>query len=39
VNKPELFEENYLRFVVNRLRSMLPIEEIPIRLLTRRHRE
>jgi len=39
VNKPELFEENYLRFVVNRLRTMLPIEEIPIRLLTRRHRE
>ncbi len=39
VNKPELFEENYLRFVVNRLRSKLPIEEIPIRLLTRRHRE
>jgi len=39
VNKPELFEENYLRFVVNRLRSMLPIEEIPIRLLTRRHRQ
>jgi GTP-binding protein len=39
VNKPELFEENYLRFMVNRLRSMLPIEEIPIRLLTRRHRE
>ena len=39
VNEPELFEENYLRFVVNRLRSMLPIEEVPIRLLTRRHRE
>ncbi len=39
VNKPELFEENYLRFVVNRLRSMLPIEEVPIRLLARRHRE
>ena len=39
VNEPELFEDNYLRFVVNRLRSMLPIEEVPIRLLTRRHRE
>ncbi|MHC4431174.1 MAG: ribosome biogenesis GTPase Der [Planctomycetota bacterium] len=39
VNEPELFEENYLRFVVNRLRSMLPIEEVPIRLLTRRHRQ
>ena len=39
VNKPELFEENYLKFVANRLRTMLPIEEVPIRLLTRRHRD
>jgi len=39
VNKPELFEENYLRFMVNRLRSMLPVEEVPIRLLARRHRQ
>jgi len=39
VNKPELFEENYRRFIVNRLRSILPIDEVPIRLLARRHRE
>ena len=39
VNEPELFEENYLRFMVNRLRSMLPVEEVPIRLLARRHRK
>jgi GTP-binding protein len=39
VNAPELFEENYLRFIVNRLRSILPIEEVPIRLFTRKHRE
>ncbi len=39
VNAPELFEENYRRFMVNRLRSMLPIEEVPIRLLARKHRE
>jgi GTP-binding protein len=39
VNRPELFEENYRRFIVNRLRTMLPIEEVPIRLLARRHRE
>ncbi len=39
VNEPELFEENYRRFIVNRLRSMLPVEEVPIRLLARRHRE
>ncbi|MFC1635758.1 ribosome biogenesis GTPase Der [Planctomycetota bacterium] len=39
VNRPDLFEENYLRFMVNRLRTMLPIEEVPIRLLARKHRE
>ncbi len=39
VNAPELFEENYRRFIVNRLRSMLPVEEVPIRLLARKHRE
>jgi GTP-binding protein len=35
VNKPELFEENYLRFIRGRLQSMLPIDEVPIRLLAR----
>jgi len=39
VNEPELFEENYRRFMINRLRSMLPVEEVPIRLLARRHRQ
>lgn len=39
VNRPELFEENYRRFIVNRLRTMLPIEEVPIRLLARPHRK
>lgn len=39
VNRPDLFDENYLRFIVNRLRTMLPIEEVPIRLLARKHRE
>jgi GTP-binding protein len=39
VNKPELFEENYMRFIKGRLQSMLPIEEVPIRLLARPHRE
>jgi len=39
VNWPDLFEENYRRFIVNRLRTMLPIEEVPIRLLARKHRE
>jgi GTP-binding protein len=35
VNKPELFEENYMRFIKGRLQSMLPIEEVPLRLLAR----
>ncbi|MFC1676116.1 ribosome biogenesis GTPase Der [Planctomycetota bacterium] len=39
VNKPDLFEENYMRFIKGRLGVMLPIAEVPIRLLTRRHRE
>jgi len=39
VNRPDLFEENYRRFLINRLRTMLPIEEVPIRLLTRPHRK
>lgn len=38
VNKQELFEDNYRRTITNRLRSMLPIEEVPIRLLVRPHR-
>ncbi len=39
VNRPELFDENFRRFIINRLRTMLPIEEVPIRLLTRPHRK
>jgi GTP-binding protein len=38
VNKPDLFEENYRRFITGRLRELLPIDEVPIRLLTRSHR-
>ncbi|MCH8121093.1 MAG: ribosome biogenesis GTPase Der [Planctomycetes bacterium] len=39
VNRPELFEENYRRFIINRLRTILPIEEVPIKLLARPHRK
>jgi len=39
VNKPELFEENYRRFIIGRLRELLPIQEVPIRLLARPHRK
>ena len=38
VNKPELFEESYRRFIAGRLQSLLPVEEVPIRLLTRSRR-
>jgi len=38
VNRPALFEENYRRFIVGRLRELLPIAEVPIRLLARSHR-
>jgi len=39
VNKPELFDEQYLRFMGGRLRELLPIEEVPLRLLARSHRK
>ena len=39
VNRPELFEENYRRFIIGRLQELLPIEEVPIRLLARSHRQ
>ncbi len=39
VNNPELFEENYRRFITGRLRELLPVEEVPIRLLARSHRK
>jgi GTP-binding protein len=35
VNDPALFDENYRRFVTGRLRDLLPIAEVPIRLLAR----
>jgi GTP-binding protein len=35
VNDPGLFDENYRRFVAGRLRDLLPISEVPIRLLAR----
>ena len=40
VNKPELFDENYRRFIVNRLSicGELPTAEVPIRLLVRSHK-
>ncbi len=39
VNNPNLFGDSYRRFIINRLQSMLPIDEVPIRLLARCHRQ
>lgn len=39
VNKPQLFDEKFRRFITGRLRGLLPIEEVPIRLLARSHRK
>jgi GTP-binding protein len=38
VNKLDLFDENYRRFIIGRLSNLLPIAEIPIRLVVRAHR-
>jgi GTPase len=37
VNDAGLFDDNYRRFVIGRLREILPISEVPIRLFTRTH--
>ena len=39
VNKLELFEETYRRFIIGQLRELLPIKEVPIRLVVRSHKE
>jgi GTP-binding protein len=39
VNRPQLFDENCRRSIVRRLRELLPIDEVPMRLLARSHRE
>jgi len=39
VNKPMLFNENYLKSILNKLKEHLPIEEAPIRLLVKSHRK
>lgn len=39
VNRLELFDENYKRFVVNRLREHLNLPQVPLRLLLRPRRD
>ncbi len=36
VNKPDLFDEPYQRFVINRLGELTGLQEVPIRLLLRK---
>ena len=38
VNDPSLISEDYRRFLLNRMRELLPFPEVPIRLLFRSHR-
>jgi GTP-binding protein len=38
VNDPTLIRQEYQRFVLNRMRELLPFPEVPIRLLFRSHR-
>jgi GTP-binding protein len=33
VNKPDLFEGQYERYLVNQLREMLPFSEVPIKMV------
>lgn len=35
VNDPDLFDKNYQRFLMNRMRDELPFAEVPIKLLVR----
>ncbi|MCC7407305.1 MAG: ribosome biogenesis GTPase Der [Phycisphaeraceae bacterium] len=35
VNNPELFDQHWERFFLNRLRDVVPFSEVPIRLITR----
>ncbi len=39
VNNPSYLDENYQRFLINRLRDLLPFAEVPIRLLLRPRRQ
>ncbi len=39
VNDPDLFREDYRRFIENRFRDELPFPEVPIRLVLRAHRQ
>ncbi len=37
VNNVEAFDQNYQRFIINRMREILPFQEIPLKLIIRQH--
>lgn len=39
VNRADLFTDNFQRYIINQFRDMLPISEVPIRLVIRNRRE
>ena len=39
VNRPALFDDSYAKFIVGKLRELLPMDEVPIRLLVRPRRD
>ncbi len=39
VNHPDLFDNNYERFMINKMRDELPFSEVPIKLLVRGRKE
>ncbi len=39
VNKPSLFDDTYIKYLTGRLQSLLGIDEVPIRLLAKAHRQ
>ncbi len=39
VNRTELFSEQYKRYIIGRLQELLPVCEVPIRILVRSHRK
>jgi GTPase len=39
VNNPDIFSQDYQRFIENRFREELPFPEVPIRLILRAHAE
>jgi GTPase len=38
VNNPDVFDDNYQRYMVRKLREHLPVKEVPIRLVVKGHR-